>query len=280
MPILLPDTFSEACALLADDPDRIALAGGTDLLAAWPERFDRHEATYIDLSKLTELKTIDWMDDALVLGAATTYWDVLRDARVPDDFPLLASAALRVGALQIQTRGTWAGNIANASPFADGAAVLMAHDAVLELVSANAEEHVPLCEFYLGHGRTRRLPGQLIRAVRIPRRDYSVQAFEKVGARAGQTVSRLSLTLARSSAGWRVVAGGMAPSVARCPSLERLIESETRLDSPEALLPAIRSDLSPVDDLHASAVYREQVFARVAFMELLGVCPWVQGGNL
>ena len=277
MDVLLPASFSEACALLAQDPERIALAGGTDLLAGWPERQDRHEVTYIDLSKLAELKSIAWDDDALVLGAMTTFWDVLCDAHVRDEFPLLAKVARRIGALQIQTRGTWAGNVSTASPSADGAAALMAHDAVLELASADGEERVSLADFYLGGKRTRRRKDQLIRAIRIPRRKHSVQTFEKVGIRASQSVSILSLTITCSAAGWRVVAGGMAPSVTRWPSLERLIESATPIGSPAELLPSVRADLTPIDDLRSSAGYRERVMARVAFIELSQVCPQFHG---
>ena len=277
MSVLVPDSLAAACALLVEDGERIVLAGGTDLLVAWPQRFDRHGATYVDVSRLTELRTISFAADALVLGAAATWWDVIRDDRVKRAAPLLPRVARQVGALQIQTRGTWAGNIANASPAADGAAVLMAHDAILELISADGEEQVPLAEFYLGHKRTRRRAHQLIRAIRVPLRERDVEVFEKVGARAAQAVSNLSLTFVRSAAGWRVVVGGMAPSVVRCPSLERLIESETPIDSPEALLPAIRADLSPIDDLRASAAYRLRVLARVAFTKLSELCPWVQG---
>ena len=39
------------------------------------------------------------------------------------------------GAIQIQARGTWAGNIVNASPAADGVPALMACDASVVLVS-------------------------------------------------------------------------------------------------------------------------------------------------
>ncbi len=268
MPVLLPSSVSAACAMLAEDPARIPLAGGTDLLVAWPEHFAAHAATYVDLSKLAELATIAWSQETLVLGAATTYWDVLRDARVRDGFPLLASAARRVGALQIQTRGTLAGNIVNASPSADGAAALMALDAVVELVAASGEEQIPLADFYLGHKRTRRRPDQLVRTIRIPRRRCSAQSFEKVGIRAAQTLPALSVSLACSPAGWRVVVGGMAPHVTRCPSLERLFASGAPVDAPEALLPSIRADLAPVDDLVVSAAYRERVLARVLFTKL------------
>lgn len=277
MRILLPESFAEACALLAEVPERIALAGGTDLLVAWPQQFDRRDATFIDLSKLAELKPIAWTQDTLVLGAATTYWDVQSDARVGEAFPLLARAARSVGALQIQTRGTWAGNIVNASPAADGAAVLLAHEAVLELVSSQAREMVPLADFYRRGKGSRRRPDQLVRSIHVPRRDHSIAAFDKVGARAAFTISNLSLTIVRSAAGWRFVAGGMAPQVARCPNLERLITSEAPIASPDELLPALRADLAPVDDIRASAAYRERVMARIAFTRLAETCPWIAG---
>lgn len=277
MRILLPESFAEACALLAEAPERIALAGGTDLLVAWPQRFDLRDATLIDLSKLTELKSIAWAQGSLVLGAATTYWDVQSDAAVGAAFPLLAQAARSVGALQIQTRGTWAGNIVNASPAADGAAVLLAHEAVLELVSSNDREMVPLADFYRRGEASRPRPDQLVRSIRVPRREHSVLAFDKVGSRAALTISNLSLTIARSAAGWRMVAGGMAPQVARCPNLERLITSEAPITSPDELLPALRADLAPVDDIRASAAYRERVMARMAFTRLADTCPWITG---
>ena len=58
---------------------------------------------------------------------------------------MLALAAREVGALAIQSRGTWAGNIANASPAADGVPALMAYDAELELRSrSGAPRRSPL----------------------------------------------------------------------------------------------------------------------------------------
>jgi CO/xanthine dehydrogenase FAD-binding subunit len=277
MRVLLPESFAEACALRAEGPDRIAVAGGTDLLVGWPQRFDLRDATFIDLSKLAELKSITWASGSLVLGAATTYWDVQRDTAVAAAFPLLAKAARSVGALQIQTRGTWAGNVIHASPAADGAAVLLAHEAVLELVSSRDRELISLADFYRRSPASRLRPDQLVQSIRVPCRNHSVLAFDKVGSRAAFTIANLSLTIARSEAGWRMVAGGMGPQVARCPSLERLIASETPIASPDELLAALRADLAPVDDIRASAAYRERVMARLAFTRLAEACPWITG---
>lgn len=259
----------EAYALLAEEGGAIPLAGGTDLLVRWPRRLEAHASTYLDLSPLRALKRIAWTDDALVLGGLTTYWDVMQDPRIAAEFPLLGDAARQVGAIQIQTRGTWAGNIANASPAADGVAVLMAYDAVVELGSHAGREAIPLADFYLGYKRMRMGPDQLIRAIRLPRRRRGIEVFEKVGARAAQAISKLAVAVVRSEAGWRVVASSMAPCVRRCRSLESLLEAGATIASPEDLLPALRSDVTPIDDIRSTARYREAVMARVLFFALL-----------
>ncbi len=275
MNVLLPDTVADACAMLAEAPDAVPMAGGTDLLVHWPMRLDDHEQTYLDLSKLDELKPIQWKDDELVLGGLTTYWNVIRDRRATEEFPLLSRAARQVGAIQIQARGTWAGNIVNASPAADGVPVLMAYDATVVLQGQDGAEEVPLSSFFTGYKQMRRRPDQLVRAIRIPRRRYSFQMFEKVGSRAAQAITKVGVAVTHSSAGWRVVANSMAPTVCRCPALESLLELELLVTSPEDLLPAIRQDVAPIDDIRSTARYRETVMARVLYFGLRDRCPFI-----
>jgi CO/xanthine dehydrogenase FAD-binding subunit len=279
MDVLLPRSFAEACERLAEDPARVPIAGGTDLLVGWPQRHEARAKTYLDLWKLAELRPLRWTGDALALGATTTYWDVLCDPDVAREFPLLGHAARQVGAVQIQTRGTWAGNVANASPAADGVAVLMAYDAEVELASCAGSERVALADLYLGYRQMRRRPDQLIRALHLPRRPRRVEIFEKVGGRAAQAIAKLGVAVTRSAAGWRVVASSMAPTVRRCPGLEALLASEAPVPSADALLPTIRADLAPIDDLRASARYRGRVLARVLHAALLEACPWLRPGR-
>src|SRR5437899_6305050 len=145
----------------------VPIAGGTDLLVHWPVNLKAHDRVYMDVSRLLSLNGI-WWSDNLILGGTTTYWDVLCDERVGREFPLLWAAARQVGAIQIQSRGTWAGNIINASPAADGVPALMAYGAVVVLESQRGTEEVPLDGFYTGYKDMRRRPAQLIVAVRIP----------------------------------------------------------------------------------------------------------------
>ena len=268
MNILLPASLPEALNQLASDATAVPMAGGTDLLVHWPVRLEAHERTYVDLSRLDSLKPLRWTEDELILGGLTTYWDVILDPRARAELPLLVDAARQVGAIQIQARGTWAGNIVNASPAADGVPVLMAYDAVVVLESRSGREEVPLDRFYAGYKQMKRRTDQLVVGIRIPRRRYTYQVFEKIGARRAQAIAKVGLAVTCSGAGWRVVAASVAPTIRRCPAVERLLEAGIPIASPEALLPAIAQDVAPIDDIRSSADYRTRVMARVLYHDL------------
>ena len=268
MNVLLPASLPEALNQLASDATAVPMAGGTDLLVHWPVRLEAHERTYVDLSRLDSLKPLRWTEDELTLGGLTTYWDVILDARARAELPLLVDAARQVGAIQIQARGTWAGNIVNASPAADGVPVLMAYDAVVVLESRSGREEVPLDRFYAGYKQMKRRTDQLVVGIRIPRRRYTYQVFEKIGARRAQAIAKVGLAVTCSGAGWRVVAASVAPTIRRCPAVERLLEAGIPIASPEAILPAIAQDVAPIDDIRSSADYRTRVMARVLYHDL------------
>src|SRR5262249_6559849 len=127
-------------------------------------------------------------------GALTTYRDVRINGDVTKQLPMLALAAREVGALAIQNRGTWAGNIANASPAADGVPALMAYDAEVELTSKIGRRLVPLSSFYRGYKQLDRRREELITAIQVPVpspgwREY----FRKVGSRRFQAISKTLL---------------------------------------------------------------------------------------
>ena len=185
MRVLTPTTLDEALGMMAArgaaGGELRPVAGGTDLLVAWHHQ-PKDELDLLDLSPLRgELRGLTLTDECLELGALTTYWDVLRSREVAAAFPLLAVAADQVGAVQIQTRGTWAGNIGNGSPAADGVLVLMVLDATVVMQSRTGRSEVPLDQYYTGYKQTMRQPDQLIVAIRVPRRTRQFEWFHKVG---------------------------------------------------------------------------------------------------
>jgi CO/xanthine dehydrogenase FAD-binding subunit len=127
---------------------------------------------------------------------------------------------------------------------------------------------VPLNDFYLGYKRMRIEPGQLITRITIPRRRYALQWFDKVGSRAAQAITKVGVAVTTSASGeWRVVANCVAPTVTRCPTVERLF-GERRAPDLEEIMHAVHQDVSPIDDIRSTAEYRETVLARLLYFGL------------
>ncbi len=283
MRVLSPTSLADACAMMAtgNSAAPTPIAGGTDLLVHWPGNLAAHDKTYLDLSHLAELRATHWSGTHLELGALATYWDTIRDPAIAQHFPLLVSAARTVGAIQIQSRGTWAGNIVNASPAADGVPALMALDATIVLVSTSPagtldRQEVRLDEFYLGYKQMRKRPDQLIEKIRIPRRTACIHIFEKVGARRAQAITKVGAAIIHTEeAGWRIVAHSVAPTVRRCRAVESMLENKEPIKSPLDLAPALKRDVSPIDDIRSTAEYRERVLARILYFALRGLVAGV-----
>lgn len=254
----------------------VPIAGATDLLVHWPLRQAEHDRTYLDLTKLEELRRHSWSGDALTLGALTTYWDVVLDTRAAAEFPLLIDAARQVGAVQIQSRGTWAGNIANGSPAADGVPVMMAYDAVVTLVSRAGTRAVPLAEYYTGYRESVRRADELISSIVMPRSVYDFGVFHKVGARRAQAITKVGLAITYEAGGpWRVAANSVAPTVRRCPEIERMLNDGVPVRTPGDFLGAAGADVSPIDDIRSTAEYRRTVLCRLLYSSLKGHCSSV-----
>src|SRR6266487_699290 len=107
--------------------------------------------------------------------------------------------------------------------------------------------------------------------IQIPYRRYSYQVFEKVGARRAQAIAKVGLAVTHSGAGWRVVAASVAPTIRRCPAVERLLETGAAPAAPGDLLPAIGQDVAPIDDIRSSAHYRTRVMAQLLYHDLRDV---------
>ena len=92
MSVALPSSLPDALAMLAERPEAVPVAGGTDLFVHWPARVAEHDRHYMDLSGIAELKTIAFRNGELVLGALATYWEVIHAGRMREGFPLLVAA--------------------------------------------------------------------------------------------------------------------------------------------------------------------------------------------
>jgi len=263
--VVTPNTLDEALDALAANRDLVPLAGATDLMV-YLEAGTLPPCTFLNLQELQELKPIRTAGGTVGLGALTTYRDV-RSSSVREQFPSLALAAREVGALAIQSRGTWAGNIANASPAADGIPALMAYDAEIELTSRSGRRMVPLSGFYRGYKKMDRRPDELITAIHLPLpppgwREY----FRKVGSRRFQAISktllagRILFASDQTVEDIRMVFASVAPFTLRAVQTENLIRG--RHLTPELIdeaAKAIQDEIHPIDDIRSTEAYRRRV---------------------
>jgi len=270
-----PALVDGGAAISAGDGALTPIAGGTDLLVSWHHQANEGRR-FLNLSRLqAQLQPWRLTDYMLELGALTTYWDVITAPPVAAAFPLLAQAAQQVGAIQIQMRGTWAGNVGNGSPAADGVLVLMAYDARVVLRNRSGEREVPLDAFYTGYRRTVRRPDELIVALRLPRRSRMREWFHKVGARQAQAISKVAVAVVQDAgadaagtpgdSAWRIVANSVAPVVKRCSHLEAALTAGRTFATPADVAAVLAADLAPIDDVRSTARYRATVLSRLLY---------------
>lgn len=268
-----PTTVDEALALLGEDAWRI-LAGGTDFYPAQGVKPFRDNV--LDINGLTALRGIAETDDHFVIGARTTWTDIIRHP-LPPAFDALKQAAREVGSPQIQNVASVAGNLCNASPAADGVPGLLVLDAEVELRSATTTRHLPLPDFILGNRRTALQAGEMVTAVRLPKLAATgTSAFLKLGARRYLVISiamvAARLVMENGTIIEAAVAVGSCSAVAkRLAGVEAAIRG---LPADGALAAAIQSaptrELSPIADVRGSAEYRldavREIVARAVLM--------------
>jgi CO/xanthine dehydrogenase FAD-binding subunit len=224
------------------------------------------EGRYLGLWRLQELIGIDETETDVVIGALTTYTDILNHPVLQSYFPLLGRAAADVGGVATQNRGTIGGNIANASPAADMPPALLVYDAELDLVSAQGARRVPYDRFHLGYRQMDMRPDELIKSLRLPKRGGQwSQYYRKVGTRRAQAISKVCL-----AATWRLANGlvqeiriamnSVAPTVIRARSAEgALMGKSLQPASLREAQAALATDIKPIDDIRSSARYRLRV---------------------
>ena len=99
------------------------------------------------------------------VGAGCTYTDLIENADVNREFPLLTTAARWTGGVANQNRGTLGGNIVNASPAADSLPALLVYGAELILVSVRGERRVPYENFHISYRKTQCAADEVIQFV-------------------------------------------------------------------------------------------------------------------
>lgn len=256
-PLTLPETFQ-----IMDQKRARVMAGGTDLLPAIRDGRLRD----VDLVDITQLGLNTIRADAhyLYIGSTSTHSNIYENELINNYIPPLAQACRKIGSKQIQNKGTIGGNIMNASPAGDTLPVLIAASADVVLANRDNERVVSLESLFLGPGRTILSNGEILKEIRIPKQRWTGE-FIKIGKRTALAISVASVAILQDEdEDIYVSCGSVDATVKRCLFIERVLGGAEKVQR-DQILDAVIHDTSAIDDIRASADYRQIVLANMIY---------------
>ena len=275
--VFTPSKVSEAVQVLSEvGEEACILAGGTELMTRFRDPGSLPTGFLLDVSGLEpELRRIDCCANEIRIGALSTITDLVESELLAREAKPLNEAARCFGSKQIRNRATLGGNIMSGSPAADSLPALLALDARVTLLSSEGPRTVPLFSFHADYRRPVAKPSELLVEVRLPRRQArTVDLYRRVAPRRALATARVILAarawdLSMSEGelrigGLRLAAGAVAPTPMRLFETERVLLSEPLTPRlVHAAVTALRSEITPIDDLRSTAAYRRLVTGQI-----------------
>lgn len=171
----------------------IIFAGGTDLMVEHLRgsnliaKFDR---PVLFINYLDELKGIKEDENNIVIGALTTFDEIIKSPLTPQ---VLKESASGIAGPPIRNIATIGGNICNASPSADSLPSLYAMDSILRLKNKDSERDIKIKDFITGVGKTIIKDDEILTHIIIPKKDYEYSFYKKIGTRKANALSKLAI---------------------------------------------------------------------------------------
>jgi CO/xanthine dehydrogenase FAD-binding subunit len=275
---LSPRSLDDAVNAMADGAVTV-FCGGTDLAPQMQAGQGKYAATLMNIRRIEGLDEITLTGDTCRIGALVTVTGMMTNPLLNDIAPVLVAAADQFASDQIRNAASIGGNICNASPAGDMIIPLLLLDAAVELASwqdgAVQSRLVPLSEFFTAPGKTVRQDNELLAAVVFAKPAAGfIARFRKPGPRPALEIATVSIGVGgRLEHGIysdvRAAMGAVAPTPIRARRVETALEG-LPLDA-ERIRAAVAGagvDATPIDDVRASAWYRDHL-TRVLTEEVL-----------
>ncbi len=266
-----PGSLEEAIRIAAENCGKEVkfIAGGTDFAPRLHTELDeppkpgKPDMIIISLNK-AGLDQVVEDDGKICIGACCRMNDLEESEQIRNAFPLLAMAIRQIAGYTIRNTCTLGGNIVNASPAADSVPALMALGATFAVQGSNGRKEYPAEKFFTGPGKTVLEDGEILTEIIIPK-GSGKGSFIKLGKRKAETLSTINAAAYIEQEDGkctvaRVAVGAAAPTVVRCTAVEQeLIGKELTEEAVCAAAEKAVEQISPIDDIRASAWYRKKV---------------------
>jgi len=275
-----PKNLDELLAIKNEQQEEARLlAGGTNLLVYIKEG-SLKSGTLVDISSLAAVKGIREKDGYLEIGAAETITDIMASPLVSEKLPFLRESLQGFANPLIRNISTVAGNIAEGSPIADTAPLLLVLNSEVVVASIAGRRNIPIDDFFISLGKTEIKAEEVIITIRIPIPEKGKGKFVKLGLRKGTSCSVVSVAVwlianGRGVEDIRIALGGVAPLPLRAVKTEAFFKSKI-LDENNIgeLALKVTNEVTPITDVRSGAAYRSEVSAALllkAVRECLGM---------
>ena len=240
--------------------------GGTDIFVRmrdglWKDKY------LVDVKELPGMGEI-YFDPAtgLTLGAAVNMNRVIHSPEIQANYPLLAEAARTCASYQLRTRATIVGNLCNASPAGDTIGACLLLDGMLSVHGVDGVRQEPLRSFFLGPGKSKLQPGDIIMAIRFPLQPEGLQGhYIKHGrnrlsdlAIVGVTATGCPDNNLPSGFRMRLALASVAPVPLVIDQVETVLsENNINEETISAAALIAMQACNPIDDVRGSARYRK-----------------------
>jgi aerobic carbon-monoxide dehydrogenase medium subunit len=162
------ESVDDALRLLGQYGDEAKLlAGGHSLIPVMKLRFAQ-PAHLIDIRRIPGMAEIREEGNDLVVGALTTYRQIITSGAVRQRAALLGETAAQVGDLQVRNMGTIGGSLAHADPGADMPAAVLALGATVVARGPQGERRIPADEYFVGFFTSALAENEVLTEIRIP----------------------------------------------------------------------------------------------------------------
>ncbi len=265
---VVADSVEMAVAALAAGDAKI-IAGGQSLVPMLNFRLLR-PAVLVDVNRIAGLAFIRDDAQAVTVGALTRHHQLEASPVIARYFPVLSRAMTYVAHLAIRNRGTIGGSLSHADPAAELPMMAMLLDAELRVVSSSGARTVAARDFFRGALTVDLGEGEMVTEIVLPKLSPGTGwGFEEVSRRSGEfALAAVAATLTLSDGvitQARIAMTGIAPTPRRAAAAESLLTG-TRLGAGigDAVIEAVRQEVEPETDLHASADYRRHLVGVLA----------------
>jgi carbon-monoxide dehydrogenase medium subunit len=244
-------------------PDARLLAGGHSLLPMMKLRLAKPDYL-IDIDPLAdELAYVEQAGDQVLIGAMTRHRELLESELLVERLAIFTDAEHVIADPVVRNRGTIGGALCQADPSEDLSAVCAAVHAQMVIRGLDGDRVVEMDDFNRGPYRTAVGDAEMLIEIRVPLREESGSAYEKVDRRvgdwavaaAGASVALSGGAISKAGIALAAVGSGVACGEAEAALIGNPPSDELFAGAAEIAAAACR----PVTDQRGSAEYKRHV---------------------